>query len=81
MHHIPDTVQGLDQCLIMYGGPHIGLLEKEKGDYVWGKVGRKGQFGVTSSCGSLMGCLGYFENDGWPRLFDPLCEDGNGTDL
>lgn len=45
-HHIPEA-DG-QKNLLLLAGPHIGFHRGQ-----WGKVPRKGQTGITASCGSL----------------------------
>ncbi len=49
-HHVPE-VDG-KKNLLLVAGAHIGFHQGE-----WGKVPRRGQEGLTASCGSLCGVL------------------------
>ena len=58
-HHVPE-VDGRKNLLLL-AGTHIGFHEG-----VWGKVPRRGQEGVTASCGALSAVLAA----GYPALKD-----------
>lgn len=49
-HHVPE-VEG-KKNLLLVAGPHIGYHEGQ-----WGKVPRRGQEDITTSCGSLVAAL------------------------
>ena len=64
-HHVPD-VEG-QKNLLLVAGAHIGFHEG-----VWGKVPRRGQEGLTTSCGALSAAVSAGYEALKNREVDPL---------
>lgn len=64
-HHVPE-VDG-QKNLLLLAGTHVGFHEG-----IWGKVPRKGQKGLTSSCGSLSTAVAAGYETLKNREVDPL---------
>ena len=69
-HHVPE-IDGRKNLLLV-GGTHIGYYRRE-----WGKIPRRGQTEITTSCGSLSAVLQTGYETIKSRTIDPLDRQQN----